>query len=1255
LAVDSSKRSGGTARRWQQRQSRQHQRRATAPLHFLAEALEPRRLLAVSVLNWHNDLGRTGLNSNEISLTPANVNKTQFGKLLSFPVTGQVFAQPLYVPNLTIPGKGTFNVAFVATETNDVYAFDTNINSGGGLLWHVNLGPAAAVPNNDFGNRYGPYHDINPFVGITGTPVIDLAGGTMYLDSFTHDGPNQNDYSHHIHALDITTGLDKVTPMLVATSVKGNGVGGNGTSVPFVANHELQRPGLTLLNGVLYVVYGGFADTDPYHGWVLGFNPTNLQLQSVLNTTPNKDTDANAGEGGIWMTGAAPASDGTNLFLMVGNGDFNASPTVGDWGDSVLKISLDPTSTQANPNVNGWGLKVADYFTPYNEQALADADADLGSGGGMVLPDQPGAHPHEFIGSGKEGKIYVINRDNMGHHNPASAGNDNNTLQTPTNIGNGTWSSPAYFNSRIYYQAQNDVLKEYTLTNGVLSAAPVAQGSFSYPYPGATPSISSNGNANGIVWDVQYDGSHAVLRAYDAISLQEIYDSNQSGTRDAMGPGVKFITPIIADGLVFVGTGNTLTVFGELNLPTTPPNAPSNLAATALSASRIQLTWTDNSNNEGGFKIERSTNGTTFTQVNLSSANSTSFTDTDLTPNTKYFYRIRATNIIGDSAYTNPPVSATTYPATPPIDVYHFDEGSGTTAADSAGTNNGTLQGSPPPTWVLSPTLNDKLQFSGDGTYNQAASQSIVKLTNNLAPVLGSTSTLAFWLKTTQTGNNTHYMAPAITGVDQANGTNDINWGTLDATGHIGIFVGDAGLYTTSAVNNGIWHHVAITRDATTGKVQIFLDGSLNASTTLGTGNKTSQFSSLGALTDVAADGVTPTGNNYFSGTLDEVRIYNQVLSSTEIMPLAITPGAPTLNSVTAVSATMTHLTWTTPSLFTTNIEVWRRLSTDTSFTRVAVLDGSAAVYDDTNLTPGATYDYYVRATDPAGSSAPSNDISVSMSIPTVINNFVFYNNSIYDGQNGSSNLTDRNAIATDKQPLLPGQTATAANYTTYSKGLNGVMIEVANMVNFPRIDDFNFRVGTGGDPSTWAQAPTPTFINIYPGRGTNGSTQITIIWDDNAIQNEWLQVTLQANSNTQLTAPDIFYYGNLIGDANGNGTVTVADTAMVKAASGQPVSGGVTSATDINRDGQITVSDIAAAKAYQGQSLTMITAPAAAPAPAPAAAAAAISISSATATPPPAAPRASSSATPFSTRLIPPPSEAPLWLKRKKSDVLDG
>lgn len=1134
------------------------------------ETLEGRRLLSVSVTTWHNDAGRTGLNSNETLLTTSNVNTSTFGKLFSYAVTGQVYAQPLVVSNLTIPGKGTHDVLFIATENNDLYAFDADSNSGtgGGLLWHVNLGLAAATPNSFWGNRYGPYHDINPQVGITSTPVIDLATGTMYVDAFTNDVAGQNSYSHHIHAIDITTGADKVTPMLVAASVKGNGVGGNGTTIPFVATQQLQRPALTLLNGTLYVTYSGYADTDPYHGWILGFNPSTLALTSVLNTTPNTLAGSNnPGEGGIWMTGAGLASDGTNLFTLVGNGDFSSA--LGDWGDSMLKIAPDPTSTQASPNINGYGLKVADSFTPYNQQSLADADADLGSGGGLVLPDQSGTHPHLYIGAGKQGVVYVVNRDSMGGFNAST----DNVLQE-VSLGHGVFSSPVYFNGSIYYHATGDQLKRYTLTNGVLSAAPASTGGNAY---GATPSVSSNGNANGIIWDQENASGHQVLHAYDATTLKELYNSNQNASRDQGSPGVKYITPTIANGHVYSGASGAVDVYGLIAPPTTAPNAPTNLTATALGAGSVKLTWVDNADNEAAFKIERSTDGTNFTQIDTASANATTYTDTTASPSTLYYYRVRATNVIGDSAYTNV-AQATTSASTGPVNLYHFDAGSGTTAVDSVGGNTGTLSGTPLPTWVTPGKVGaGALGFSGNGTYN-ATGQSVVTTASSLTPVLGSTATLDAWFKTTQVGNNTHWQAPAITGVEQAGGGNDINWGTLDASGHIGLFVGDSGgVYSTSVVNDGQWHNVAMTRDATTGNVQIYIDGTLQGSGTFDTGAKTSLINTIGALLDVDGGGQTRTGDNYFNGSLDEVRIYNQVLSANEIQGLSQIPGAPTLTTATANSGPVVHLGWTTPSSFTQQIEIDRKTGSGGTYAPLATVGGGITSYDDTTVVAGQTYYYVVKAIDVAGTSPASNEMSVNLPLPTVVDTFLFYNDSTFDGQNGTSNLTDRSAIATDKLPLLPGQTATFANYSSYSRGINGILIDVANLEMIPRFEDFSFTVGNDNNPANWATAPLPELVNVYPGRGTNGSTQITIIWNDNAIQNQWLQVKVLGNGHTGLASDYTFYFGNAIGETGnnaGNANVDSADELGARYNRTGLTAATITNAFDFNRDGRVDSAD---------------------------------------------------------------------------------
>src|SRR5437588_6911964 len=306
-------------------------RRQGGPLPCI-EPLEGRVLLSVNVLTYHNDQARTGQNLQETILTPANVNSNNFQKLFTYPVDGQIYAQPLYVSGLPIPGQGTHNVVLVATQHNSVYAFDADSNAGtnAGLLWHVNLGPSAPVPNSDFGNGYGPYPDISVEVGITSTPVIDPATNTIYLDAFTKDAPHQ--YSHHVHALDLLTGTEEFGgPVLVTASVPGSGAGSVNGTVSFVAKQELQRPALTLNNGVLYVAYSSYSDTDPYHGWVIGFDASNLQpvAASVFNDTPN------GSEGGIWQSGGGlTVHSSGSMYLEAGNGAFAAAQ--GNFGDRVV-------------------------------------------------------------------------------------------------------------------------------------------------------------------------------------------------------------------------------------------------------------------------------------------------------------------------------------------------------------------------------------------------------------------------------------------------------------------------------------------------------------------------------------------------------------------------------------------------------------------------------------------------------------------------------------------------------------------------------------------------------------------------------------------------------------------------------------------------------------------------------------------------------------------------------------------------------
>lgn len=516
----------------------------------------------VDVLTYHYDFGRTGQNTNEVQLTPSNVNINTFGKLFSYTVDGHVYAQPLLVSGVNIPGKGTHNVVFVVTQHDSVYAFDAESNSGpdGGLLWQVSMGASSPMPNSLFGNRYGPYHDIDPEVGITSTPVIDGVSGTLYLDAFTVDSPGV--YNHRIHALDITTGIERPgSPVVVSATVLGLGVSSGEGRLSFIPTQHLQRPALALSGGMVFVAYSGYADTDPYHGWVLGFNATNLQAASgyVFCDTPNATVaqwGPNAGEAGIWMAGNGPAVDATgNLFFTTGNGSFNANTAGGtEYGDTFVKLSTTGR------------LAVADYFTPYNQAGLSGGDTDLGSGGIALLPDGVGsvAHPHLIVGCGKEGRVYLVDRDKMGHYNPTS---DNGLVvqELPGAVG-GTWSSPAYFNGLIYYQGSGDVMKAFRISNATLSASPVTQSTTAFGYPGGTPTISAHGTNAAIAWVIQsdgYPGANAVLHAYNATNLAvELYNSSLAGDRDLPGNAVKYTLPVVANGKVYLGAQDQVDIYG---------------------------------------------------------------------------------------------------------------------------------------------------------------------------------------------------------------------------------------------------------------------------------------------------------------------------------------------------------------------------------------------------------------------------------------------------------------------------------------------------------------------------------------------------------------------------------------------------------------------------------------------------------------------------------------------------------------------
>lgn len=498
----------------------------------------------VTVLTYHNDVGRTGQNLNETTLTAANVNSTSFGKVGFLTVQGLVDAEPLYVPNLSIAGA-THNVVFVVTEHDLVYAFDADTFT---KLWQVSV---VGTSESTVDPPPGGCGQIAPEIGVTSTPVIDLkagAHGTMFLVAMSED--SGGNYYQRLHALDLTTGAEQAGSPTTIQATFPNSTG----HTTFDPEQYAERSGLLLLNGVVYLAWTSHCDQAPYTGWVMGYNESTLQQSTVIDVTPN------GSEGSIWMAGAGLAADSSNfIYFLDANGTFDTTlngsgfPVNGDYGNAFVKLST-----------AGGSLTVADYFTMYNTVSESDSDEDLGSGGALVLPDMKDASGntvHLAVGAGKDSNIYVVNRDSMGKFNPH---NDDAIYQEiDGEIDGGVWAMPAYFNNTIYYGSVGDSLKAFPITNATLAKSPSSMSGSTYGYPGATPSISANGSSNGIVWAVE-NGSTAVLHAYDAMNLAtELYNSNQAGSRDQFA-GNKFITPMIANGKVYVGTPTGVVVFGLL-------------------------------------------------------------------------------------------------------------------------------------------------------------------------------------------------------------------------------------------------------------------------------------------------------------------------------------------------------------------------------------------------------------------------------------------------------------------------------------------------------------------------------------------------------------------------------------------------------------------------------------------------------------------------------------------------------------------
>jgi hypothetical protein len=548
------------------------------------------------VFTYHNDQARTGLNSREFALTPATVTTATFGKLFSCPVHGAIYTQPLWVPGVTI-GGGTHNVIFVATQHDIAYAFDADARPCV-QYWHVNLldrphgGTANETPVgwSDVGNCFG---DIYPEVGVTGTPVIDRSTNTIYMVSASEANPmnpgscagTHATFFHRLHALDLATGHEKLNaPVTITASVPGVGDGSIGGIVSFASQFEHQRSGLALAGPLVVVDFAAHEDASPYHGWVLCYNAANVQQQvAVFNTTPN------GGLGGIWSGGGAPAVDAVgNIYVTTGNGTFDEVQPApnNDYGDSILRLRPFNGITG-----NGWNLAVAGWFTPYDQLALQFYDWDLGSGAAVLLPNQSSGNgpKHLLTEVGKEGVIYLIDRDNMGGYNPVDLDQIWQFVAGVLQPGLGQWGTPAFWQNHLYVGGSLDFLKQFTFfpSTEKFDTSVSSYSTFQFGYPGPTPSVSSRGASNGIVWalDTALYGfaanapancyqdpppaacsGPAILHAYTATSLAaELWNSSLAdNNRDAAGNAVKFVAPTIANGKVYVSTRREVDVYGLL-------------------------------------------------------------------------------------------------------------------------------------------------------------------------------------------------------------------------------------------------------------------------------------------------------------------------------------------------------------------------------------------------------------------------------------------------------------------------------------------------------------------------------------------------------------------------------------------------------------------------------------------------------------------------------------------------------------------
>lgn len=989
------------------------------------EPLEMRLHLSTSVLSYHYDNASTGVDPTETQLTPANVKTGSFGKLYTTPLDGQVYAQPLVDAGLNIAsgintaagGAGVHDVVFAATENDSLYAIDTGT---GAVLWQRSFTSTANAGGN-INNTLGAtaistlraidvsVYDISPTIGITGTPVIDPANNALYVDVKTKETiGGVTTFVQRVHAINLSDGTDAVAPFLLGATigantnttpiyVYGSGAGAvvdpyNATGknvVQFNALRESNRAALSLVNGTLYVPFASHGDNGPYHGEIVSFKVASLAtsgivLSGVLNTSPNN------AESGIWQGGGQLAfeSDGSAFYFVTGNGAGGA-PVVGSNGlpinanytEAVVRAQPDPTTSAVHQNPNGWGMKIVSFFTPYNVGALDAVDSDFGSGAPVLLPDSAGVsgHPHLLIAGGKDGRVFVLDRDHLGGYNANTDAALNGVVTaratTPAVLVNGTLNTPAFFNGNLYFVSGyggKAIEASISSTGQLITQSQAAQSTFGY-LPGA-PIISANGASNGIAWIM--DRQNNEIHAYSAATLNtELWNSGQAaGSADAPGAVVKFGTPVVANGQVFVGTLNSLVVYGLTPPASTAPAAPV-LAVRAMSAASINLTWTDASiapNLASGYLIDESTDGVNFTQVTTAPAGATSIAIGALQANTTYAFEVLGYNGIGASPASNIASATTTVAQVDAIDhSAGFGGQSGLTLNGSSAINGNLLQLTTYGKMYESASafagpvdvthFNTQFEFQlSPGTH--IADGFTFTLQNQGPTALGGFGRELGFGKTTTEGGVESSIAVKF---DLYNNAGE----GVDSTGVYAQAGDPTAVGSINLANTGIDLH-----DGDLFLATLSYDGAVLTQTITDTqsGASVTEHYTINIPEEVggatAYAGFT-AGTGYLTATQD---IVNWTYSANA----PVSPNAPTGLGAVPASATSVALSWTSNSNNQTGYHLDR--ATDPDFTQnltTQTLPANINTYTDTatGLAPGGTYYYRLRAFNSAGDSGNSN------------------------------------------------------------------------------------------------------------------------------------------------------------------------------------------------------------------------------------------------------------------------------------------